>query len=472
MGLRFYNTRTRRLEAFEPAAPPRVAMYVCGPTVYDEPHIGHARSAYVFDVIRRWLAYRRYKVEFVRNVTDVDDKIIQRAQQEHRPAEAVAEACLQSYHAALEQLGIRPPTQEPRATQYIDQMTEMIGKLLVNGIAYEAQGNVYFSVKHFAAYGKLSNRTTEELLAGTRGEPGEGKRDPLDFALWKVAKPGEPSWPSPWGAGRPGWHVECSAMSMHCLGAPQIDIHGGGLDLIFPHHENEIAQSEAASGQSPFANVWLHHGLLTINNQKMSKSLGNFVTVEDALAKCPHPDCLKIFFLKAHYRSPVDYSVERLSEAIENWKEFARFFELCRQVQVGRSGGGTETAEGDLYKRQRLFEESMDDDFNTPKALAVLFDLVNVGKSIIESGNPMKWFMANNLHDTLTTCGQTLGLFEQGMVETDPETRRRLESLIEERDGARKAKNFKRADEIRHGLEQEGFLLIDSAGKTLWVRNR
>ena len=456
MGLRFYNTRTRRLEEFKPQQPPRVTMYVCGPTVYDEPHIGHARSAYVFDVIRRWLAYRGYDVHFVRNVTDVDDKIIQRAQQEGRPPHDVAGQYLDAYHRALEALGIEPldPKDEPQATQYIDQMTDMIGKLLVNGIAYESAGSVYFSVKHFAAYGRLSNRSTEELLAGTRGEPGEGKRDPLDFALWKQAKPGEPSWTSPWGAGRPGWHVECSAMSTHCLGGPQIDIHGGGLDLIFPHHENEIAQSEAASGKSPFASFWLHHGMLTINNQKMSKSLGNFVTVQDAIARSSS-DALKCFFLKAHYRSPVDFTDERLTEARQSLEHF--YAVIDRWPESSDASTDAEAA-----KHVAAFEEAMDDDCNTPRALSVLFDLAAVARA---SDAPR----ASACAAAIRRLGrQVFDLFPSAGGLLD-ET---IERQIQARNAARVAGDFAKADRIRKELTAAGVILEDTKERTLWRRKR
>ena len=453
MPLQLYNTRTRRLEEFAPSHPPRVSMYVCGPTVYDEPHIGHARSAYVFDVIRRWLAYRGYQVDFVRNVTDVDDKIIQRAQQDGRPAEAVAAACLQSYHAALEQLGIQPPTQEPRATQYIDQMTDLIGKLIVNGIAYEAKDGVYFSVKNFPSYGRLSNRTLDEMQAGARVEPGEGKRDPIDFALWKAAKPGEPSWPSPWGAGRPGWHVECSAMSMACLKSPMIDIHGGGLDLIFPHHENEIAQSEAASGQSPFANFWLHHGLLTINNQKMSKSLGNFVIVQDAIARSSS-DALKCCFLKAHYRSPVDFTDERLVEARQALEHL--------YAVIDRWPDAAPSDNAEVAKRRVLFAEAMDDDCNTPQALSVLFDAA----ALAHASSPAT---ASACAAMIRELGQRVfGLFAESAAASDAA----IDTKIAARNAARKRGDFAASDRIRKELQDAGIILEDTKDGTLWRRKR
>ena len=333
MACSLYNTLTRRVEVFEPLDPDkkRVGLYVCGPTVYDDPHLGHARSAFVFDVLRRHLSHRGYEVTFVRNVTDVDDKIIQKAQTTGQSSDAVARQYLASYHAMLTRLGILPPTHEPCATQHIDQMIELISKLCIDGAAYEAaptgavDKDVYFAVRHFKAYGQLSNRTIDELQVGARVEPGEHKRDPLDFALWKAAKPGEPFWKSPWGNGRPGWHIECSAMSTKYLG-DQFDIHGGGVDLVFPHHENEIAQAQAAG--KPFATYWLHNGLLTINGQKMSKSLGNFVTVDAAIDACHgHADALKVFFLSSHYRSPVDYTASNITAAYNRWWHLARLLE-------------------------------------------------------------------------------------------------------------------------------------------------
>ncbi len=447
-------------------------MYVCGPTVYDEPHIGHARSAYVFDVLRRYLEFKDYQVNFVRNVTDVDDKIIERAKQELGTGDIatkcrdVAERYLKSYHDTLARFGIKQPTTEPKATEHVvPEMTDLISRLLIQGVAYEGKDGVYFAVRKFEGYGKLSNRTLDELQAGARVEPGEGKQDPLDFALWKAAKPGEPSWPSPWGQGRPGWHIECSAMSTKYLG-DTFDIHGGGVDLVFPHHENEIAQAQAA-GKS-FARTWIHNGLLTVKGEKMSKSTGNYLTVEQVLKSYPHPDYLKIFFLKTHYRSPVDYSAEKMEEAKKNWKEFLRFFEHCsqRQVEMVRGARGT-VEEG---KAMVEFAAAMDEDLNTPKALAVLFDLVNAGHRMLESKDPMARFSAGSVFQTLITCANILGLFQQGLTEGSIDEIQKIQALIAERDTARKSKDFKRADEIREQIRGAGYLLTDTAGGTLWRR--
>ena len=481
MALRLHNTLSRALEDVQPRNPPKITVYVCGPTVYDEPHIGHARSAFVFDVLRRYLAYKKYEVMFVRNVTDVDDKIIEKAKQEvttspghkvtgdlNAACREVAERYLASYHAAMDRLGIGRPDIEPRATEHVvPGMTDLIARLLVQGVAYEAGGDVYFAVRKWPGYGKLSNRTPDELKAGARVEPGERKQDPLDFALWKAAKPGEPQWESPWGRGRPGWHIECSAMSTQYLG-DAFDLHGGGVDLVFPHHENEIAQAEAA-GQ-PFARHWVHHGLLTVDGEKMSKSLGHFITVEQALAASPHPDYLKLLFLKTHYRSPIDYVPGKMAEARKNWQEFSRFFQHCDQ-RGGRGTSGREMTSR-LPNLLEAFNDAMDDDLNTPRAVSVLFELVNLGHQALESPGAEAAALADYVHATLLECGMALGLFLQGASEEPPQTLERVLARIAERDAARKAKQFQRADEIRRGLAQEGVLLSDTANGTFWRRVR
>ena len=470
MSLTLYNTRTRTLEEFAPQQPPRVRMYVCGPTVYDEPHIGHARSAYVFDVIRRWLTYRGYDVQFVRNVTDVDDKIIEKARQEHASADVVAAKYLQSYHEALALLGIQEPTAEPRATAHIDEMVNLIAQLIVKGVAYDAKGSVYFAVEKFPAYGRLSNRSTEEMLSGTRGEPEEGKRHPLDFALWKAAKPGEPSWKAPWGAGRPGWHIECSAMSTHCLGGPQIDIHGGGLDLLFPHHENEIAQSEAASGASPFAKYWLHHGLLTINGQKMSKSLGNFVTAAACLQRSSS-DALKWFFLKAHYRSSIDFTWERLTEARE---ALEHLYAVIDRPMADALGASEEPA---VQERIAVFEQGMDDDCNTPQALSVLFDLAALARTSSSATTAACAAAIRRLGQ------EVFGLFTDVRISVHDDIRvgenaqidlseQEIERLKQERNEARHQGDYRKADDIRATLLKAGVIIEDTKDGTLWRRKR
>ena len=478
MNVRLYNSLTRTVEPLKPLKSNAVTMYVCGPTVYDDPHIGHVRSAYIFDVLQRHLTARGFNVQFVRNITDVDNKIIEKARQElgsgdlQEKCQEVAAKYLKSYHDTLKRLGLMElkEEQEPRATEHIDTMTDLIAKLLIDGIAYEAEGNVYFSVRKFAEYGRLSNRSLDDLKVGARVEPEPGKRDPMDFALWKAAKPDEPSWKSPWGQGRPGWHIECTAMSTKCLG-DEFDIHGGGIDLIFPHHENEIAQAKAAG--KPFARCWIHNGLLSVNGEKMSKSLGNYVTLDQVLQEYPHPDYLKLFFLKAHYRSPADYTTERMAEAKANWEEFSRFFQHYYQVTDGVSpSGGTDTDRVEVFQQKKRFEEAMDDDLNTSQALAVLFDLVNLGHRTLESDASTKQFMARLVHDVLVECGYILGLFAAGLSEEDPVTVAAIQRKVALRDTARKKKDFDAADAIRTELGTEGILLTDTSHGTLWRRRR
>ncbi len=469
--MKLYNTLTRRVEPFTPLDPQgkKVAMYVCGPTVYDASHLGHLRSAFVFDILRRELEAHPYEVSFVRNVTDVDDKIIERARKEagandlNAACQAVSNTYLNAYHKALAQLGIQPPTIEPKATEHVvPEMTDFIGKLLVQGVAYEAKGDVYFSVRKHTGYGALSNRTVEDLQAGARVEPGEHKQDPMDFALWKASKPGEPTWNSPWGPGRPGWHIECSAMSVKYLGST-FDIHGGGLDLIFPHHENELAQSQAAG--HAFARWWVHHGLLTVNGEKMSKSLGNYITVDQALEQCGgNPDVLKLFFLKTHYRSPIDYSGAKVEEAKKNLEEFHRFFEHFRQVF-----GESDMTMVEASDEEKNFYDALEDDLNTPKALVSLFNLVNMGQKALDSQSSDGKHDAYVMHRQLSDCGKRLGLFLSVKAE---DLDGAIQARIDDRNAARRARDFQRADEIRQALEREGILLTDTPAGTLWQRKR
>ncbi len=454
--MKLYNTLTRSLEPFTPLKPPAVSMYVCGPTVYDVPHLGHLRSAYVFDVLRRHLA-RDYQVTFVRNVTDVDDKIIERARQEGgglaAACQAVSTRYLQAYHEALDRLGIQrlDAKDEPLATAHVvPVMTDFISTLLIKGAAYEAKGDVYFAVRKFPGYGRLSNRALDELQAGARVEPGEQKQDPLDFALWKAAKPGEPSWNSPWGKGRPGWHIECSAMSTKYLGEA-FDIHGGGLDLIFPHHENEIAQAQAAG--KPFAKYWVHHGLLTVNGEKMSKSLGNFITVEAALKECGgQPDVLKVFFLSTHYRSPIDYSPANLRAAEGRYRRLVNFFYRVMNADLPTESG-EQPAPAPVLNLQDEFVKAMDDDLNTPRALAALDGLVTAGYASSESSHRM---IASKY---MSTLGKTLGLFK-GLVGT--RLSREQHELLQQREKARQQKQFKDADQIRATFAAQGLTIEDT----------
>jgi len=466
------NTLSGRKEEFKPLDDRVVKMYVCGPTVYDHAHIGHARSAVVFDVIRRWFEYRGYRVIFVRNYTDVDDKIIKRSKEEGIPWYEVAEKYIESYEEDMRALNVKEPTYKPRVTEHIREIIEMIDGLIEKGFAYEADGDVYFSVRKFAGYGKLSKRNLDELLAGARIEPGEKKRDPLDFALWKKSKEGEPGWESPWGIGRPGWHIECSVMSMKYLGET-MDIHGGGLDLIFPHHENEIAQSEAYTGKT-FARYWIHNGFVMVNKEKMSKSLGNFFTVKEILREFS-PNVLRFFLLSVHYRSPIDFSIENLKEAKRALERIENFVSSVKAIEA------LETQEGvgepvNVKAFKEAFELAMDDDFNTAKAFGVLFDLVKVsntlkdralktGKltkpekdSLLESAQLIKHFL------------EVLGFKEETKKTADIEDEL-IRLLIDVRSELRRRKDFQLADLIRDRLREMGIVLEDLPTGTTYKRD-
>jgi cysteinyl-tRNA synthetase len=461
--MKIYNTLTRKKEEFKPIKDNKVGMYVCGPTVYDAPHIGHARSAYAFDVIRRYFKYKSYGVMFVRNVTDVDDKIINKANDEFKGEDLniavnkVSDKYLKVYHEYMEKLGILPPDFEPKATEYINKMIDFIKALIQRGTAYQAGGDVYFNVRKADKYGKLSNQSLEMLESGARIALGENKKDPLDFALWKSVKEGEPSWSSPWGNGRPGWHIECSVMSSDILG-DEFDIHGGGIDLIFPHHENEIAQSEGAGKK--FSRYWIHNGLLTINKEKMAKSLGNFITIEEILSKYP-ADVLKILFLQTHYSHPVDFSWEKMDEAKKALDRFNILFDKFNRVKDERLKA--DNVEIDSFKSR--FEEAMNDDFNTAEALAVLFDLVTyINKNFSE---------AHYAKDTLVKLGEVFGLFESGEAldsGINASEKSEIENLINLRITARKNKDFKEADKIRKELEEKGVIPEDTKDGTTWRR--
>ena len=474
MSLAIYNSLTRKKESLDTQAPGRkVGMYVCGPTVYDVSHIGHARSAFTFEMMRRYLEFRRYEVVFVRNVTDVDDKIIDRARIEggelKEAVRTVSERYLSLYHEEMEKLGVRPPTEEPRATEYIAAMQEMISEILDHEAAYVAGGDVYFDIQKIKSYGKLSKRNPEEMLEGTRGEPSQNKRHPLDFALWKSAKPEEPSWESPWGPGRPGWHIECSTMSTEVFKKRNVPfvIHGGGLDLIFPHHENEIAQAEGARRE--FAKLWVHNGLLTVSGQKMAKSLGNFITLEDLFEKA-EPEGVRFYFLQTHYRNPLDFSWEKLEEAKTAYNRFAVLFDRIRMyesqlVQEMKAGG----ADPSLVRYQDDFEKAMDDDLNTPEGLAVLFRLLNYANGIIDD---QKDIDQNKLRDFIV-AGHYLkkmgGVFSLFVTKNEILSTQE-EELIRKREEARKKKDFQTADTIRLQLSEQGILLMDTAGGVIWRR--
>lgn len=470
-------------------------MYVCGPTVYDEPHIGHARSAYIFDVVRRYLEYKGYKLTFVRNVTDVDDKIINKAKEMScqvsgvnvskcqgsgliEAAKEVSKKYLDAYHEDMETLGIRKPDREPKATEYIDNMIKFIQLLVERGAAYAAEGDVYFDIKAAKDYGKLSNQNLEKMEVGARIAPGEKKKDPLDFALWKKAKEGEPSWPSPWGEGRPGWHIECSVMSSDILG-DEFDIHGGGIDLIFPHHENEVAQSEGAGKK--FARYWIHNGLLTINKEKMAKSLGNFITIKGFLKDNRDPDYLKLFFLSAHYASPIDYTKEKIEEAKKEKERFRVLFDKIRVMQIvtNKSHDNVSTCQSvkvsknqNVEEFRKKFEEAMDDDFNTPLALASLFDAVTYTNKLVhgkEEFSAEEIQTVFDMRDLIVSLSQIFGLNLSIAVSQINVDANFILHQIDERNQARKNRDFKKSDDIRKKLLDMNIILEDTKdGKTNW----
>ncbi|MDD5428509.1 MAG: cysteine--tRNA ligase [Candidatus Omnitrophica bacterium] len=474
--MKIYNSLTRRKDDFLPLEGGKVGMYVCGPTVYDEPHIGHARSAYIFDVIRRYFEYRGYKVRFVRNVTDVDDKIIDKAKKAmhaktHAPdlieaAKEISKKYLDSYHSDMKLLGIREPDAEPRATEYINKMIKFIELLIEKGAAYAAGGDVYFDIKKAKYYGKLSNQNLEKMEVGARIAPGEKKKDPLDFALWKAAKEGEPSWPSPWGAGRPGWHIECSVMSSDILGS-EFDIHGGGIDLIFPHHENEIAQSEGAGNK--FARHWIHNGLLTINGEKMAKSLGNFISIKKFMDEYKDPDYLKLLFLNTHYKHPVDYTKEKIEE-MKSQKE--RFLILLGKIgRIRKPGPKSGVIDAKTTEFKKRFEDAMDDDFNSPMALAALFDLVTYANKIMQgkdSFTDSEINILSGIKDIITGLGEVFGLKLAKSARESVLSENDIAKFIDERNKARASKNFKRSDEIRMELLGKGIILEDTKDGTVW----
>ncbi|MFA5350155.1 MAG: cysteine--tRNA ligase [Candidatus Omnitrophota bacterium] len=474
MPIFIYNSLSRKKEELIPLKPKEIKMYVCGPTVYDQPHIGHARSAYIFDVIRRYLVYKDYKVTFVRNVTDVDDKIINKAKEElpgedlNTSFKKVADKYLSAYHDALNNLGIEENgIVEPKASDYIPKMIKFIQDLIGRDTAYISEGDVYFDIKKARDYGKLSNQAIEKMESGARVSLGEKKKDPLDFALWKSAKAGEPAWDSPWGKGRPGWHIECSVMSSDILG-DEFDIHGGGLDLIFPHHENEIAQSEGAGKK--FARYWIHHGLLTINGQKMSKSLGNFITINDVLSKYP-VDALKILYLQTHYSNPMDFTERKLDDA---YKATQRFEMLFHNTQKARKSciSGIRKAADFIEKNKNNFIEAMDDNFNTPDALASLFGLVSDTNKFIDSGAGSDEYVQiiNEAEGVIRDLGKNVfGFVFENNHEVTEIGQDEIEARIIDRTNAKQAKDYVLADKIRKNLEGQGIILEDTKdGKTTW----
>ena len=471
--LQIYTTLSRSKQVFKPLVPGKVKMYVCGMTVYDFCHIGHARVMIVFDMAVRWLRASGYEVLYVRNITDIDDKIIHRAIENGEPISALTQRFIDAMHADSDELGLMHPDQEPRATGYIAQMQGMIGKLIKNELAYQAEdGDVNFAVRLLPDYGRLSGKSLDELNAGERVAVSGGKRDPLDFVLWKSAKPEEPAdtrWKSPWGEGRPGWHIECSAMSCDLLGE-HFDIHGGGADLQFPHHENEIAQSEGAlygkerkEGDAPFVNYWMHNGHIRVNEEKMSKSLGNFFLIRDVL-KSFDPEVIRFFMLKAHYRSPINYSDTQLEEARSG---LVRLYTALAQVPDAH----IEVLDSNNPWAKR-FADSMNDDFNTPEAIAVLFDLAS-------EMNRAQGQEKQSLANTLKSLGNSLNFLQReptsflqsGTKQNDGITPDQIEEQIEARKQAKQAKDFAKADLIRKSLLEQGIILEDKpSGITEWRR--
>lgn len=464
--MKIYNTLTRKKEEFVPIDKNEVKMYSCGPTVYDYFHIGNARPFIIFDTMRRYLEYRGYKVKFVQNFTDIDDKMINRANREGITVKELGERFIAEYFKDAGALDIHPATIHPKATENIDAIIEIIKKLEENGYAYNVDGNVYFSTKKFREYGKLSKQPLEDLEAGARIDVNETKRDAMDFALWKAKKDGEPAWESPWGLGRPGWHIECSAMANKYLGET-IDIHSGGQDLIFPHHENEVAQSECANGK-PFANYWMHNGYININNQKMSKSLGNFFTVRDILEKYD-AEIVRFFMLSAHYRNPVNFSdilmeqsksaVERVYTCIDN------LHFLLDNSEERELTENEKKYSQELDKFKQKFIDAMDDDLNTADAIASIFDIVYASNTYLSTEEKNAQAVINKALDIISELGNILGLFTKSKSNSlDAE----IEAMIEERNKARAEKNWAKADEIRDKLKEMHIVLKDTPMGVKW----
>ena len=500
MSLQVYNTLSRKKEVFIPVEDGKVKMYVCGMTVYSDAHIGHARTYYAFDVIRRYLEYKGYKVTYVQNVTDVDDKIIAAANKQGMDPLEYSKIYLDRCLGDLDALGIRRADIYPKASEEIPAMIDMIQRIIENGYAYESDGDVYFSVEKWQDYGKLSGQNIEELMSGARIEPGEKKRKPLDFALWKHVKPGEPFWYSPWGHGRPGWHIECSTMSSKYLGLP-FDIHGGGMDLRFPHHENEIAQAESATGK-PFAKYWLHCGLLTVNGEKMSKSIGNIINVRDIL-KTWDSEVIRFFFAQTHYRKPPDFNEDALRNAEKGLTRINRLEEKLRILSQDIENFSIDEStfnekdkqyynEINIFKTR--FEEAMDDDFNTPEAIAVLFEFINQSNKYLDGENIPNKVLCRYAHETLVKLGNIITLFQEkkeeeaedvinslkeiliryqseGSIEKE-DIPTLMKQLLEIREEARRQKDWNKADSIRDELIKIGFEIQDTADGPVWRRNK
>ncbi len=481
MSLVVYNTLSRKKEEFIPIDPPKVGMYTCGITAYDTCHIGHARAAVVFDMIYRYLEHRGFKVTHVRNYTDVDDKIINRANKEGVSCDSISERYIKEYEEDMKVLGVSEPNIKPKATEHIEEMIATIEKLIERGLAYETDGNVFFSVRKFKNYGKLSGKNIEELESGARVEVHESKADPLDFALWKASKPGEPKWNSPWGPGRPGWHIECSAMSTKYLGQP-FDIHGGGRDLIFPHHENEIAQAEGAY-EKRFVRYWLHNGFININAEKMSKSLGNIKSIREVLSE-HDAETVRLFLLSNHYRSPIDFTEKAMNEASTSLDRFYEASERLSNIHPGKAASeeagnvpGLVDLKNALGEFDKRFEEAMDDDFNTARAIGHIFEIVKLTNKYLdkmeECCSPFAGWVLLKFGHMQQVAGDVLGIFnsdpkeyreraeERAKSGKSEEERVQIGEWINERDAARAERNFKLADELRKKLIDKGVNIKD-----------
>ncbi|HIW58890.1 MAG TPA: cysteine--tRNA ligase [Candidatus Anaerobutyricum avicola] len=472
--MKIYNTLTNKKEEFVPVHEGKVGIYVCGPTVYNYIHIGNARPMVVFDTVRRYFEYKGYDVNYVSNFTDVDDKIIKKAMEEGVDASEISEKFIKECEKDMHALNVKEATHHPKATEEIDGMIEMIQELIDKGYAYEKNGTVYFRTRKFNHYGQLSNKNLDDMMAGIRIAVSDEKEDAMDFVLWKPKKEGEPSWPSPWGEGRPGWHIECSVMSRKYIG-DTIDIHAGGEDLIFPHHENEIAQSEACNGEK-FANYWMHNGFLNIDNKKMSKSAGNFFTVREIGEKYPL-QVIRFFMLSAHYRSPLNFSDTLVESAKHGLERILTAVDHLRDVLAEKQAAGAESGaapdamtpedQKNVEEAKALvakFEASMEDDFNTADAIAAIFELVKLSNVTADHGSAA---YVEYLLETITKLCDILGIITEKKEEMLDED---IEALIEERQAARKAKNFVRADEIRDMLAEKGIILEDTRAGVKWKR--
>ena len=463
MPIHIYNSLTQRKEELVPLSGRRINMYTCGVTVYDRCHLGHARSLYIFDVLRRYMQFRGFEVRFVRNITDIDDKIINNAHESGRSFEEVVNENLAAYEEDLARLGVPKAQAEPRATHSIADMVEVIARLIERGVAYEVAGDVYFSVRKFPKYGELSGQSVQYMEEAVRIEQDPKKRDPLDFALWKKSKPGEPAWPSPWGAGRPGWHIECTCMSLKYLGCETLDIHAGGRDLIFPHHENERAQAEALTGK-PFSKYWIHHGLLTIGGHKMAKSSGNFITIEEALKKY-RIDAIKFFFLSSHYSSPIDFTEDKMQEVQQ---ALSHLVILNKELENDNAGAALPEVPQEARNFQERFIEAMDDDFNTAKAMGCVFDFIGEMNKRLNTLSGRKRDVAASHQVLMKLLKDIFGLFSgpQGSAAEDLTDEAR--NLLEERLKARAKKDYAQSDQIREELKALGIIVEDKKDGQRW----